>query len=55
MNILDKKSELEQELKTLEKQIFDLETHYLEETQNTGNFPHFFNFFYFTYSLNMLK
>lgn len=33
----EKKNQLEHELKSLEKQIFDLETNYLQETQNTGN------------------
>jgi Histone acetyltransferase subunit NuA4. len=34
--IIDKKAALEAELRTLEKQIYDLETNYIEETQNTG-------------------
>jgi hypothetical protein len=42
--LLDKKSNLENELRTLEKQIYDLETNYIEETQNTGNFWSFRNF-----------
>ncbi|CAD8075995.1 unnamed protein product [Paramecium primaurelia] len=33
----DKRQSLENELKVLEKQIFDLETKYLEETAATGN------------------
>lgn len=32
----DKRLQLEEELKTLEKNIFDLETAYLEETFNSG-------------------
>ena len=34
--ILEKRANLETELKTLEKQIYDLETHYLEEYMGTG-------------------
>ena len=34
--LLDKRRALESELGSLEKQIFDLETNYIEETQNTG-------------------
>ena len=34
--LLDKRHALESELRSLEKQIFDLETNYIEETQNTG-------------------
>lgn len=32
----DKRLQLEEDLKVLEKNIFDLETAYLEETCNTG-------------------
>lgn len=35
--LLDKRLSLETELRSLEKQIFDLETNYIEETQETGN------------------
>lgn len=35
--LTDKRQGLENELKILEKQIFDLETKYLEETAATGN------------------
>ena len=34
--LLEKRTTLESELRTLEKQIYDLETNYIEETQNTG-------------------
>ena len=37
LEILEKKQNLEIDLKTIEKQIYDLETKYLEETQSTGN------------------
>ncbi|KAL4468912.1 hypothetical protein ABPG72_009182 [Tetrahymena utriculariae] len=33
----DKRTQLEEELKSLEKNIYDLETQYLEETFNSGN------------------
>jgi peptidoglycan hydrolase CwlO-like protein len=35
--LTEKRQVLENELKVLEKQIFDLETKYLEETATTGN------------------
>jgi hypothetical protein len=34
--LLEKRGALENELKILEKQIYDLETNYIEETQATG-------------------
>lgn len=34
--LIERRNNLENELKSLEKQIYDLETPYLEETQNTG-------------------
>jgi len=34
----EKRNTLESELRNLEKQIYDLETNYLEETQTTGIF-----------------
>jgi chaperonin cofactor prefoldin len=39
--ILETKEKLEKELKVLEKQIYELETSYLQETLNNG----FYNFF----------
>lgn len=35
--LLDKRSILENDLRNLEKSIYDLETRYLEETATTGN------------------
>lgn len=35
--LTDKRNQLDYDLKNLEKQIFDLETRYLEETAFTGN------------------
>lgn len=34
--LVERRNNIENELKQLEKQIFDLETYYLEETQQTG-------------------
>ena len=36
--IVDTKNKLEYELKILEKQIFELETSYLQETLNSGKY-----------------
>lgn len=41
--LIERRNNLENELKLLEKQIYDLETHYLEDTQNTGS-NHVFSF-----------
>ncbi|KRX02296.1 hypothetical protein PPERSA_09913 [Pseudocohnilembus persalinus] len=43
IEMIDKKTLLEQELQTLEQQIYDLETHYLEGTQNTGKYLNVLN------------
>ena len=41
--LLEKRNALDSELRNLEKQIYDLETNYIEETQNTGkSFLHYF-------------
>lgn len=34
--IIERRNNLENELKALEKQVYDLESHYLEETQQSG-------------------
>ena len=36
LDMMDKKCQAETELRHLEKQIFELETNYLEETYQTG-------------------
>lgn len=55
--ILDTKEKLEKELKVLEKQIFELETSYLQETLNSGTFIQIINllFMYLRILGNIIK